>query len=221
MTAVLIDFEMTCWSNRDRIEAPCREIIQIGAVKLNDELEPSERFSLNVRPIFVNSISEKCMKITGLKWEDLKDADQFESALEKLSNWMGDKCRIFAWGPDDKSQFINECTVKNIDDEKLLPYKKWSDLQAIFKGLCGLKKRMSLSNALYITGYDFEGKQHDAGDDAYNTARLIKHIIIPERRDKLRKSFGIDIEHNTGTTLGDLFGEKLLELEIELELAQK
>lgn len=215
MTPVLIDFEMTCWSNKDRIEAACREIIQIGAVKLNENLDVVDRMTLNVKPVFVDSISSKCTKITGLVWKDLSEAVVFEVALEILTEWMGSDVRIFAWGPDDKLQFLTECKTKNVDDEKLKPFEKWTDLQAVFKGLCGLKKRMSLTNALYIAGYDFEGKQHDAGDDAYNTARLIKHVFIPENRNKLRKSFGIDEEVEEGATIGDILALKFKELKLE------
>jgi len=212
MIPILIDFEMTCWSNKDRIEAPCREIIQIGAVKLGADLEPIDRLTINVKPVYVESISAKCTKITGLLWKDLENAVAFEIALDRLIQWMGENVRIFAWGPDDKLQFTTEFRTKEIAEEKLKPFEKWTDLQAVFKGLCGLKKRMSLTNALYIAGYDFEGKQHDAGDDAFNTARLIKHIFIQENRDKLKKSFGISQEEETGTTIGDILALKMKEM---------
>ena len=209
MIPVLVDFEMTCWSNRDRIEAPCREIIQIGAVKLGKDLEVVDRITINVKPVFVDSISSTCTRITGLVWANLVDSEPFEAALDKLTEWMGREVRIFAWGPDDKLQFNTECKTKDIDEAKLKPFEKWTDLQAVFKGLCGLKKRMSLTNALYIAGHDFEGKQHDAGDDAFNTARLIKHLFIPENRDKLRKSFGIEQDEEGGATIGDILAMKL------------
>lgn len=215
MNLIFLDFEMTCWSNQDRLEAPCREIIQIGAVKLNEKHELVDRFIMNVKPIYVKDISTKCTKLTGLVWKDLEDAVSFPEALDHFTEWMGENPRIFAWGPDDKLQFNTECKTKEIEESRLKSYERWTDLQAVFNGICGLKRRMSLMNALYIVGYDFEGKQHDAGDDAYNTSRLAKHIFYAEGRQKLRKSFGLEEEESQGSTIGDILGKKLKGLNLE------
>ena len=66
------------------------------------------------------------------------------------------------------------------DDSNLIFLSNWFDLQKEFGDKLNLSNAVSLKNAVMYAGIDFEGTEHDALDDARNTAILLKTIRIPE-----------------------------------------
>jgi ERI1 exoribonuclease 2 len=62
------------------------------------------------------------------------------------------------------------------EGEKYLLLNEWSDFQHEFDSHLGFQKQVSLKMALDMAGVDFSGREHDALDDARNTAELL-HIL--------------------------------------------
>ena len=79
-------------------------------------------------------------------------------------------------------QGTNEMNLKGIssDDSNQIFLSNWFDLQREFGDKLNLSNAISLKNAVMYAGIDFEGTEHDALDDARNTALLLKTIRIPE-----------------------------------------
>ena len=80
MRYVIVDLEATCW---EKGTSPDRqEIIEIGAVSLDSNVGPaSEEFACFVRPIIRPFLSAFCVQLTGVRQEDVDQAEFFPVAF--------------------------------------------------------------------------------------------------------------------------------------------
>lgn len=210
MQHVFLDFEMNPIP-RDNQEARAialSEIIQIGAVKLNDDYQITDRFSLNVRPE-LNLIQPNITALTGIKQTDVDGAPLLSEALAQFAAWIGDeKTRVYSWSNTDRRQLEKECQLKELEIPR--QFRRWMDFQRVYSRLMGLSRRnpLSLKNALGASETDFEGSQHSAVADAENSASLLQLVKDKEafkERTKIVMQVMGRAEEPAGTTLGDLF----------------
>ena len=95
-----------------------------------------------------------------------------------FANWClgtGDEVIIYAWSNSDYFQMKKELVWKECElssMERKIMDTEWNDFQKEFDGHMGFEHQISLSLALDMAGIDFTGRQHDALDDARNTAEL-------------------------------------------------
>lgn len=178
MDKIVVDLEM-CRINQNYYKDKYqyrREIIQIGAVKVDENLNMIDEFSTYVQPQY-GKIDGYIMNLTGIHEKQIKRAPILEDALKQFANWIGEQeCEICAWSKTDKSQMKKEILSKGIEGheiEFLLEQCKWVDYQEEFQTRFQIQNTPSLKTALEWTGIMLEGKQHDGLDDAYNTARMI------------------------------------------------
>ena len=66
------------------------EIIQIGAVRLNDDMTPGEEFQIDVKPVYFKRMHYKVKKLTGFDKERLSHGVPFPEALARFREWCGD-----------------------------------------------------------------------------------------------------------------------------------
>ena len=57
------------------------EIIQIGAVRLNEDMTPGEEFQIDVKPVYFKRMHYKVKKLTGFDKERLSHGVSFPEAL--------------------------------------------------------------------------------------------------------------------------------------------
>lgn len=83
---------------------------------------------------------------------------------------------------------------------------EWSDFQKEFDSHLGFDRQVSLKFALDMAGIDFSGREHDALDDARNTAELLQ-IFKNESlfNETLRKVKEAMTPSSLENTLGSLF----------------
>jgi len=65
------------------------EIIQIGAVRMNDDFTPGDEFQCDVRPVWFRKMHYKVKKLTGFDNERLSQGLPFPEAIEKFTEWCG------------------------------------------------------------------------------------------------------------------------------------
>lgn len=85
-------------------------------------------------------------------------------------------------GESDYEQIAKELVLKGIcpDPEDIELLKEFQDFQKEYGETLGLSKAVSLKEAVMYAGVDFLGKEHNALDDAKNTAALLRIVRIPE-----------------------------------------
>lgn len=227
MLHVFLDFEMNPTTNPVRRRSGSRkpatpppalrsEIIEIGAVKLNEQYEQIDSFSCYVHPAF-NQITKKVTEITGITDEKLADAVEFAQAMEQFVQWIGtDPVRIYAWSESDKKQLLAECQYKKLYGGQLPEnMRRWMDFQKVYTRIMGLSRSLSLSSAITIIDNDFEGHQHSALDDAANSAELLRLVKDKERFKAktagIKKVFKADAPLTA--SIGDMLAAELARLQ--------
>ena len=174
--SIFIDLEMNTTDTRlVRRKKLKNEVIEIGAVRMDDAFHPLDRFRIFVRPQYNGVIERKIYKLTGISNGAVSDAVSLPEALDALEAWCGsDGYEIYAWSTSDLCQLRKECGFKGIDSVFLDEMVQWHDFQEDFRQMLGEKTILSLSNAMHRAGLEPEGSLHDASWDAYNSARLME-----------------------------------------------
>lgn len=174
--SIFIDLEMNTTDTRlVRRKKLKNEVIEIGAVRMDDAFHPLDRFRIFVRPQYNGVIERKIYKLTGISNGAVSDAVSLPEALDALEAWCGsDGYEIYAWSTSDLCQLRKECGFKGIDSVFLDEMVQWHDFQEDFRQMLGEKNILSLSNAMHRAGLEPEGSLHDASWDAYNSARLME-----------------------------------------------
>lgn len=192
------------------------EIIEIGAVALDEQYSEIDSFKVYVKPQYNTKIEKKITKITNITTEMVSSSSIFEDALKSFLFWCNsfkDDLCIYQWSESDLEQILKEMQLKGITlsqaEHSLL--KEWADFQKEFGEKLNLTNAVSLKNAVMYAGVDFEGKEHDALCDARNTATLLK-IVRDEVLCKAALENVIEIltPKPLSTSLGDLFNFNVL-----------
>ena len=181
MYSLVIDLEMCKVPKlyRKKTYKYATEIIQIGAVLLDEELEEVDTFSQYVHPEY-GMVDPYIRDLTGIKNGQIKHMPKLEEALREMMIWLdGRKFRLYAWSDNDYIQLQREIRCKNIREEGLAQFLQednWTDYQEVFGKRYGYEKSVSLTDALLLTGLEVDGRLHDGLYDAINTANLIRKL---------------------------------------------
>ena len=170
---VVVDLEMCNVKGIKREEFRLRqELIEIGAVLLDDSYEIIEEFKTFVSPKF-GSIDSYIANLTGITSQNTKNAPNAKEALELFASWLPDDAVLVSWSGNDKLQIKLESERKGIIIEKIDSLMdSWIDCQITFSELMNSNRSYKLSEALNIAGIYWKEGEHDALVDAHNTALL-------------------------------------------------
>lgn len=150
------------------------EIIQIGAVKLTEDMKPAEEFQVDVRPVYFRKIHTKVKKLTGFDAERLEKGLRFTEAMERFRAWCGDGCTFMTWGNDDRGILEQNIMLHDLDWDWI---HDWINLQLIYSLQTDSdKNQKALSAAMEHFGIEQTRVAHDALGDAYNTALVASHM---------------------------------------------
>ena len=212
MKHIVVDLEMNNIRQKSEARRICTmETIEIGAVMLDDNLQEISSFRTYVKPEYNDGIVKKITRLTGITDDMVLNAPRFNEALRMFTNWClgtGDDVTIYAWSESDYGQISKEMLLKEYDvtkEEENLLGNDWSDFQQEFDSHLGFERQLSLRMALDMAGVEFSGREHDALDDARNTAELLQIFRDEELFDKTLKKIKEFMEPTEiGSTIGDL-----------------
>lgn len=157
------------------------EMIQIGAVRVNEKLEVTDSFCKLIRPIHYTRLHPRIRRITHIEQEMLEEADLFCDVMDEFSAWCGEDCILLTWGCDDISVLDQNMTFFE-SKAKIAPMY---DMQRLFGELSGnSKERKGLKAAmeqLQIQPDEEEMPFHNALNDAYYTALVFATFPEPEK----------------------------------------
>lgn len=152
------------------------EIIQIGAVKLDEKSRIVDRFNVIVKPQSITSMNKIIKQLTGITDEMLQKGESFESAVGRFSEWCGNDFVILIWGYDDIRILKNNLSFFGLDCSWL---PKSYNLQMIFCSQTDNEKRQySLSYALEYFHIEIDAGLHDALNDAEYTALVCAKLDL-------------------------------------------
>ena len=180
MRHIVVDLEINSISKRERSSDQCRgELIEIGAVMLDDDMNEIFEYKSFVHPEYRDRIAPRIKRLTGITNKDIVGAPIFCDALEDFCLWclkQGEDITLYQWSTADLEHFVYECEFKGIElssAQKKVLEAEWIDIQKVFDNKAGYDKQISLNVALFATGLMVEGELHDALDDAKNTGRIL------------------------------------------------
>jgi 3'-5' exoribonuclease 1 len=164
MNYIVLDLEAT----------DSKEIIEIGAVKLNEELQIVSEFSSFVKPTINSTLSHYIKKLTNITQDEVNAAQTFPKVLEVFEKWVGEDATFITWSKSDKYFFRSEFITHGIHNDTLSKFVNIQNIVCSFASPDGLR---SLENALSLLGMEFEGEAHRAFTDAFNTSKLFVEAI--------------------------------------------
>lgn len=214
MTYIFVDFEMEHIDKKYRnIPGVCvKEIIEIGAVKLDEQFQEIDRFKVYVKPKYCSGITAKIRSLTGITNSKIVGAKSFEVSFLEFVSWCyedsDDEINVFDWSGTDLFQARSEAAfkLKAVGQEVNNLFTHWYDFQKDYCSFFPGKKVMSLEYALNYIGMSFEGRPHDALNDAHNTARLYtetKTTDVNATRNKIDSIAGK--QNKLSNSMGALF----------------
>ena len=150
------------------------EIIQIGAVRLNDDWTPGEEFQIDVKPVYFNKMHYKVRKLTGIDSARLSGACGFKEAFRQFREFCGEDCTFYTWGYDDKGIMEQNIIIHDLDWDWI---RGWVNLQIIYNMQTeGDNNQKSLSAAMEHFNIEQTRVAHDALGDAFNTALVCSRL---------------------------------------------
>lgn len=159
------------------------EIIQIGAVKLNEKFDILDKFNVLIKPVIYPRIHPYVKKITNLNYEQLKNGIFFAEAYSNFIKFIGkDETVLCTWGSDDIKSLFKNILFYNLDATKIcncfINVQKFASkyLQYESGQLIGLKKAVTELNL------EIKIPFHNALNDAIYTAKVFQ-IVHPKENN--------------------------------------
>jgi inhibitor of KinA sporulation pathway (predicted exonuclease) len=172
---ILYDTEFTCWegslARNWKGNGEHREIIQVSALKINENLQIIDRINTTIKPIINPLLSEYCIHLTGLQQVDIDNSDNYSIFNEKFNKFTDyGNINCWSWGNDVNVLYEND----NINHTELSNYKKnHFDLRTIFKMKNINIDNVSSGQLARHFGISLEGQAHNA---EYDTLSLYHSI---------------------------------------------
>ena len=168
------------------------EVIEIGAVKLNEKKEYVDTFHALIRPTVYRRLHFQTSKVIGLKEADLKSGRLFRDAAKDFLSWCGEDCRFCTWGTLDLTELQRNLNYYRMGDLLAGPIL-YEDVQKLFAITYESRKiRRALNYAVEFLHLPEDGGFHLAREDAVYTARILQ--TIPD--DIIKENYSIDCYRN-------------------------
>ena len=155
------------------------ELIQIGAVRVNEQMEVVDSFNQLIQPQHYVKLHPRIARITHISQDDLCDAPSFPQAIASFAQWCGEDYVLLTWGPDDISVLNQNMTFFHCET----PLSKVFDVQRLFGDVIGQPKdRKSLKGAMDLMEINPDEEAmpfHNAVNDAYYTALVFAKMPDP------------------------------------------
>lgn len=168
MNYIIFDLESTCWKERS---GQTREIIEIGALKIDSDLNIESEFSAFIKPMVNPRLSVFCTELTSITQNDIDEAKRFPEVIQDFMSWMDMKApyMLCSWGFYDKTQLKADCALHGINST-------WADkhisLKHQFAEMKKLRRPIGMKGALKMEKIALSGTHHRGIDDTRNIAKI-------------------------------------------------
>ncbi len=202
MRYVIIDLE---WNNVyvKRLKGFINEIIEVGAVMLDDSLQEMDTFSCLVKSQISKKLNSRVEELTHLTNEELAISGvSFQAAMKYFSHWLNDKndVIVLSWGNGDIRSLLDN--YRFFMETETIPFlHSYIDLQSYCQGIVASQtlNQVGLSAAAEKIGIDLSlFHNHRALDDSRLAAEC------------LRQTFDIDKIKRYTEACDDSFFRRLL-----------
>ncbi|MFK7972434.1 MAG: exonuclease domain-containing protein [Bacteroidia bacterium] len=174
MNHIIFDLEATCWDRKEQSTSDdnINEIIEIGAVLIDDEGAILSEFEAFVKPTLNPFLSDFCKQLTTITQEQVDTAETFPVVSQQFQEWIsqGEQDYILcSWGFYDRSQLKKDSALHQLDDAWVKPH---ISVKHQYAKLTGLRKPVGMGRALKLENLTLDGTHHRGIDDARNIAKI-------------------------------------------------
>ena len=170
------------------------EVIEIGAVKLNDKYVMINEFSRLIKPEIYREMHQYTSKLIHLQMEELERGRPFAEVMKDFLEWCGTEEYLFcSWGSLDLTELQRNMRYHNMTplSDRPIPYL---DVQKLFSLVYeDGKSRRSLETAVDMVQLEKDIPFHRAFSDAYYTAKLLTGIA--EQKPEVLRRISFDTFH--------------------------
>ena len=169
------------------------EIIEIGAIKLNENMEQTGEFGEVIRPQIYPALHYKTKEIIQIEMKELSTGRYFSEVAKDFFKWCGDEFIFCTWGEVDLTELQRNLKFYNLGylmGEKPVYFY---NVQKLFSILYeDRKKRRTLEFAVEYLGIEKTVPFHRAKSDTFYTARILKKMDF----ESVKQDFSIDVYYH-------------------------
>jgi inhibitor of KinA sporulation pathway (predicted exonuclease) len=167
---VIYDIEATCDENMKKKNS---ELIEIGAVKVfNGEI--IDKFSCLIKPIKHPILTTYCKNLCKISQEDINNAEDPKTVIKRFIEWSQGSI-LASWGDFDWEILTKEAVKHNLIAKSDSPiHHSIVNIKKVYFISKRKREHYSLNEVLTKEKIIFEGQQHRAYNDAYNTYKVYR-----------------------------------------------
>ena len=231
MNYIVFDLEFNQGYNftketKSAIDPKCPfEIIQIGAIKLNDNFETISTLDMFVKPEIYTTLNPFVKRLTGLTMDELNTGKSFKEMYEVFSDFIiSNRSVLCVWGVADIAELFRNITYYELDATNVPT--EYINIQSYASKKLNCEKgiNIGLGNAAKLLNIPIENQFHNALNDAYYTAEVFKKIYTKKIKtslynpNKLKRATRLNTE-NYKTDFSNLMNqfEKMFNREMSID----
>lgn len=178
MNTIVIDLEFNQALDKATMNLKCPfEIIQIGAVALDENLDSIRIFDRLIKPQIYKEMNPYVGSLTGLKIKDFQEEETYENVFYDFLDFIGHEDIVFCtWGTADMKELFRNTSFYQLPTSKLP--KKYINLQPYLSKYLHFPSKVSISlkDALRFLKIENESNFHNAYYDAYYTSKIFEKV---------------------------------------------
>jgi inhibitor of KinA sporulation pathway (predicted exonuclease) len=157
-----------------------QEIIEIGAVKVDENFNVIDEFRHYINPKLFKQINPFVQAKTNITMSRLREHGlPFPQVMQEFLDWLEKDYILCSWGIDDIRELKNNCLFYDIDIEWI---QKFIDIQLLYSVTNPSEKRqVKLKQAIVELDIPHESAFHTAIVDAFYTMEVFRNIYNPAK----------------------------------------
>lgn len=178
MNSIVLDLEWNQAQSRDREVAGLTfEIIEIGAVRLDEHGKQTDSFSCLIRPCVYTELFYRVREVVGISMEQLEaEGIPFPDAMERFLAWCGKDPVFFTWGDMDLTELQRNIAYFGLENPFAFPLFYY-DVQKLYSLQClDGHARAALDRVVEKLGIPVSGPFHRAVYDAAYTGCVLGQL---------------------------------------------
>lgn len=190
MKYIVLDLEWNQCPSGKKYENPRLpfEIIEIGAVRLDENFCIEGKFNRIIKPQVYKSIHYMTRQVINLTMNDLKEGLSFTEAIKEFMAWCGDDYVFCTWGSTDVTELLRNMKFYGLEPVSQEPLKYY-DIQKLFSlRYDDGKIKSNLKLAVERLGIEESMEYHSAFNDAWYTVQVMLNMDF----ESVKANYSID-----------------------------
>lgn len=182
MEYIVIDLEwnQASFEKSSKKKTLSYEIIEIGAVKLNERYEKISEFQCFIKPVVHKKLQVHVRELLAYDEKKLAQGVSFSKAMDDFYAWCGENYVFCTWGTEDLSQL-----QRNLEYHKLKTLDfplYYYDIQGIYAYNYHKKDVLALHKAVEELELPQKDEYHMALNDARYTAMIMEKMNLSKKK---------------------------------------